>query len=60
VSVEAAIARQLVVELTVEGGYVLAPLAGRVRGQREVTVEGLWLGAFLSVGARSDPKRSRE
>lgn len=59
VSVEAAVAPQLVVELTVEGGYVLAPLAGRVRGQREVTVEGLWLGAFLSFGARSDPQRSR-
>jgi hypothetical protein len=53
VSVEAAITRHLVVELTVEGGYVLAPLAGKVREQREVVVEGLWLGAFLSFGVRN-------
>lgn len=50
----AVLARHLVMELTAVGGYVIAPLGGRIVKQRQVAIEGAWLGAFLSFGGRAD------
>jgi hypothetical protein len=50
----AVIARYLVMEVTAVGGYVIAPLGGKIFMQREVAIEGVWLGAFLSFGGRAD------
>lgn len=54
----AAITRHLLVELTIDGGYVVAPLTGRILNESgdvvdTVVVEGAWLGAFLSFGGRA-------
>ncbi|HET6281086.1 MAG TPA: hypothetical protein VFH73_08970 [Polyangia bacterium] len=50
----AVLARHLVMELTAVGGYVIAPLGGKILAQRQVAIEGAWLGAFLSFGGRAD------
>jgi hypothetical protein len=43
--------RRLVFELAVDGGYVLVPVAGFVDGQRQVAVDGGWVGFSVAVGA---------
>jgi hypothetical protein len=50
----AVIARHLVIEVTAVGGYVTNKLAGRITGERNVAIEGAWLGAFLCFGGRAD------
>jgi hypothetical protein len=50
----AVIARRLAVEATVAGGYVIAPAGGRIKDERQVAIEGAWLGAFLCFGGRAD------
>jgi hypothetical protein len=50
----AVIARHLVMEVTAVGGYVTNKLGGRITGERQVAIEGAWLGAFLCFGGRGD------
>jgi hypothetical protein len=42
----------LLAELVTEGGYVVAPLGGRVDSRRAIAVEGSWLGGFVAFGMR--------
>lgn len=42
---------RLVVELGVDGGYVLVPVAGLVDGVRQVAVDGGWVGFSVAIGA---------
>jgi hypothetical protein len=43
---------RIAVELAGEVGHVLSPIGGRIAGDREIAVEGAWIGASLSAGAR--------
>ncbi|MFZ5469725.1 MAG: hypothetical protein ACOZIN_09835 [Myxococcota bacterium] len=42
--------RRLIIELSGETGYALFPVVGMVEGERPVALDGVWLGAQLSVG----------
>jgi hypothetical protein len=44
--------RHLLLELVLRTGYVLSPIGGRIAGDREIAVEGPWVGAALALGAR--------
>ncbi len=50
--VGAPISGHMVAELSLEGGYVTLPVAGRVDGQRAVAVDGGWIAAQLGLGWR--------
>jgi len=40
----------LIFEAAGESGYIVLPMSGTVEGRRELTVDGLWIGAQLGVG----------
>lgn len=40
----------MVIEASIEGGYVVAPVHARVDGERQVSVAGVWMGAAVAVG----------
>jgi hypothetical protein len=42
--------KPLVIEASVESGYVVAPVHARVDGERQVSVAGVWVAGSLAVG----------
>ena len=42
--------KPLVIEASIESGYVVAPVHARVDGARQVSVAGVWLAGALAVG----------
>jgi hypothetical protein len=49
-SLGVAATRRLALEVGIEGGYVLVPVAGLVDGRRAVAIEGGWVGFHAGVG----------
>ena len=45
-----ALPRRLLIELSLEGGYVVLPVGARVAGVRAIAVEGPWLGLQAGLG----------
>jgi hypothetical protein len=43
--------RRFVIELGLDGGYVLVPVAGLVDGARKVAIDGGWVGFSVALGA---------
>lgn len=42
--------KPLLIEASIESGYVIAPVHARVDGERQASVGGVWLGGALSLG----------
>lgn len=42
--------KPLIIEASLESGYVLAPVHARVDGERQVSIAGVWLAGALAVG----------
>lgn len=42
--------KPLVIEVSIESGYVVAPVHARVDGERQVSVAGVWIAGALAIG----------
>ena len=42
--------KPLIIEASIEAGYVVVPVHARVDGQRQVSVGGMWLGGAIALG----------
>lgn len=48
----AALSAHLALDVSLEGGYALLPVAGRIEGQRAVAFDGGWIAAQVGLGWR--------